>query len=159
MDSESLRTLADLLRAGRVAALGSLRNGAPQVSMVQYVTSHDLCSFYLHLSRLAHHTRNIFDDPRVSLMVAEADTGVVNPGALARVSLQGEATEVQVGGVDYVEVRSIYLERFPKAAINFELGDFHLFRVVPREARYVAGFGRIYDLSLRDFRQAAEAKG
>ena len=40
-----------------------------------------------------------------------------------------------------------WLERFPEQAVNFELADFSFWRIVPRDARFVAGFGRIYNLS------------
>ena len=43
-----------------------------------------------------------------------------------------------------------WLERFPEQAINFELADFSFWRIVPRDARFVAGFGRIHNLSAGD---------
>jgi hypothetical protein len=39
------------------------------------------------------------------------------------------------------------LKRFPQQEINFELPDFSFWRIAPRDARFVAGFGRIHNLS------------
>ena len=68
MDANVLHSLATLIRSNRLAALGTLRDGCPFVSMVVYAISDDLTSFYLHLSRLAVHTRDIIADPRLKLV-------------------------------------------------------------------------------------------
>jgi hypothetical protein len=64
-----------------------------------------------------------------------------------RVSIRGEAEQLQ--GQE-LELRKSWLQRFPEQKINFELPDFSFWRIVPREARFVAGFGRIYTLSTAD---------
>jgi len=48
------------------------------------------------------------------------------------------------------------LERFPEQAINFTLADFSFWRIAARDARFVAGFGRIYNLSAADLSAAAK---
>jgi len=158
MDAESLGILSRLIRGQRVGALGTLRNGAPHVSMVVCAVSVDLSAFWVHLSRLAFHTQNILQDPRVGLMIAEPDNGSGDPQTLARVSMQGEAQPLAKGTQDFGEARSLYLARFPEAIGNFELGDFDLFRIEPQSARFVAGFGRIFNLGPANFREAAAVK-
>ncbi|MGH7771247.1 MAG: pyridoxamine 5'-phosphate oxidase family protein [Candidatus Binatia bacterium] len=135
MGSGSQQALAHLIRTRRIASLGTLRDGAPLVSMVLYAASSDLSSFYIHVSRLAHHTQDILQDPRVSLMIAGTDDGTQDPQILRRVSIQGGAVEILPTADHYPEAKSIYLKRFPQAAFNFELGDFHLFRIQPSAAR------------------------
>jgi hypothetical protein len=44
----------------------------------------------------------------------------------------------------------MYLAKFPDSERNFGLGDFDLYRITPRSARFVADFGRIYDLKEED---------
>ncbi len=56
---------------------------------------------------------------------------------------------------NYAEVKSAYLARFPRSAVNFGLGDFTLYGIAPHTARYVEGFGRIFDLVATDFRHIA----
>jgi len=157
MDVASRQLLARLIRAQRVAALGTLREGAPLVSLVLYAASPDFLSFYIHVSRLAQHTQGIMQDPRVGLMVAEADSGEKNPQLLARLSIRGEAEEVAASAADYGEVKAGYLGKFPEAAFNFGLSDFCLYRLRTQGARFVGGFGRIFDLAPEDLRRAAEA--
>ena len=43
-----------------------------------------------------------------------------------------------------------WLKRFPEQAINFDLADFSFWKITPRDARFVAGFGRIHNLSADD---------
>jgi hypothetical protein len=155
IDSDSLHTLTRLIRTQRIAAFGTLRDGAPLVSMILYAVSSDFTAFYIHASRLALHTQDILKDPRVSLMIAETDTGEKDPQTLARVSIRGEAVAVPPTDADYEEAKAVYLEKFPEAAFNSTLGDFSIYKIAPRTARYVAGFGKIFNLTVEDFKPAA----
>lgn len=152
------QTLAHLIRTQRIAAFGTLRDGGPLVSMILYAVSSDFSSFYIHASRLAQHTQDMLKDPRVSLMIAETDIGAQVPQTLTRVSIRGEAVAVPPTAADYEEAKSIYLQKFPEAAFNFTLGDFSIYKIEPRTARYVAGFGKIFNLTVEDFKQAAEIR-
>jgi putative heme iron utilization protein len=76
MDAQIQQVLVRLIRDQRTAALGTVRNGAPEVSMVLFAASQDCPAFYLHISKLAHHTQNILHDARVSLMFGLGDFGL-----------------------------------------------------------------------------------
>lgn len=141
MNLRSQQSLTYLIRTQRTAALGTLHDGAPLVSMVLYAPTADFSAFYLHISRLAQHTQAILRDPQVGLLIAEPDTGAQDPQTLARVSLQGPASEVLRTDADYEAIRALYLQRFPTAAMTLSLGDFAFFRVIPSRGRFVAGFG------------------
>ena len=150
-------SLASLIRAQRIAALGTLRDSVPFVSMVLYAEAADLSAFYLHLSRLAMHTQALRSDPRVGLMIAQPDTGSSDPQTLARVSIQGEAAIVAKDSSDFSAVKALYLAKFPTAELNFGLGDFDLYRITPRTGRYVADLGKIYDLREEDWKRLGKA--
>ena len=139
--------LARLLRGQRTAHLATLRQGAPMASMTLYLPAPDFSAFHVHVSRLAWHTQDMAQDPRVALSIAETDDGRADPFTLMRVSIRGEAARLQGG---QPELRESWLQRFPEQKINFELPDFSFWRIAPREARFVAGFGRIYTLSAAD---------
>ncbi|MGE3819886.1 MAG: HugZ family protein [Isosphaeraceae bacterium] len=153
MPPDELRLLVPLIRDRRVAALGTLRDGEPLVSQVVYAPEADLCGFLILASGLAQHTQDFRKDPRVGLMVAEAETPGLDSLSLARVSLRGTIAEVT--GAGYDEAKSVYLEANPGSLMLFTLGDFALYRFTPRVARFVAGFGRSYDLNPDHLRQAA----
>lgn len=155
MDPQVLEALGALIRSRRVAALGTLRDGAPLVSMVAYAVEPRTPALLIHVSRLAYHTQDILADPRVGMLVAEED---VDPGrdpqTLGRVSLRGVAELVDRDEPDHSTLRGLYLERLPSAEPLFSFGDFGLFRVRVTGARFVAGFGRTYNLSAEQVREA-----
>ncbi len=147
MDPDSQHLLAQLIRTQRVASLGTLRDGAPFVSLVLFAPAADFSAFYLHISALARHTRDIQADPRVSLLIAQTDDRSADPQTLARVTIEGEAVRLPPGETAYEIARTRYLARAPQAAFNFSLADFSLYAVTPRRARFVAGFGKIFTLT------------
>jgi len=150
MDDGTTALLARLIRGQRIAALGTLRQGAPLVSMVLYLPSPNFSALYLHVSRLAWHTQDMLADGRISLSIVETDdpaSPAVDPQRLARVSVRGEAALLAEGAPLQEELKAAWLARFPDSAISFELADFAFFRITPRDARFVAGFGSIHNLS------------
>jgi len=150
VDADTSRALAALIRKERITHLGTLRGGAPLVSMTLYLPAPDFSAFYLHVSRLAWHTQDMLQDPRVALSVAETDDGRADPFTFMRVSIRGDALQIPTGPKDE------WLKKFPEQAINFQLADFSFWKVTPRDARFVAGFGRIHNLSAADLIRSGE---
>ena len=130
MDAQTAGLLRKLITRERIAHLGTLRGGAPMVSMTLFMPEQDLSGFYVS--------------------VAESDDGRADPFTLMRITVRGEA--VQIPQTD--ELRTRWLERFPQQAINFELADFSFWRIAPRDARFVAGFGRIHNVSATELKTA-----
>jgi len=155
MDADTPRLLGGLIRSQRIAHLGTLRAGAPLVSMTLFLPAADFSAFHLHVSRLAWHTQDMLHDARVSLSIAETDDARADPFTLMRVSIRGEATQIDNADASFGALKAAWLARFPEQAINFELADFSFWRVKPRDARFVAGFGRIHNLSADELASAA----
>lgn len=159
MQAEDRAALRALVEGRRQAALGTVEAGAPFVSMVLYALERrpGLAPAPLILvSRLAAHTRHLQAEPRASLLIALPDVGEGDPQALARVTLQCEARAVPADAPDHAGARAAYLGRLPQQEYLFGFPDFTLFRLEPREARYVGGFARALTLSAA---QLAEALG
>jgi putative heme iron utilization protein len=155
MDKSSEILLAYTLRNTRVAALVTLRGTEPRISMVAYVVAPDFSAFYIHVSKLAQHTMDMQKDKHVSFMVSETDDGRADPQTLARLSVRGIAEFMFPGEPGYTPIKDLYLSRFPEALPLFSLDDFDLWRIVPRGARYVAGFTKAFNLTLESLHKAA----
>ena len=163
MDTDAEATLKALLAAQPIAALGTLRRGRqgrteeaePSVSMVPVAWLPGSAAAVIHVSALSPHTREMLDQPRVSLMLVAHRQPGDNPQALPRVTVQADAAPIAMDTPSYVQARSIYLARFAQAAQTFELGDFSLFALVPRSVRFIAGFGRAYAVGVGDFARIA----
>lgn len=155
MDDESRSHLTAMLQESRLAALGTLRDGFPLVSMVLFAPAANFSAFYLHISKLAYHTQDILADARVSLMIRERDDGRADPSQLARLSMLGRAYLLSVGDRDYAEAQRLYLKRFPGSATYFTFADFYLCRIAPENGRFVAGFAKAFNLRAEDLRSLA----
>lgn len=158
MDAVDRAALADLVRGQRQAALGTLADGAPFVSMALYALAEPeagaACVFLIHVSRLAPHTRHLEADPRASLLICQPNTGAGDPQALPRVTIQATAQVIPRESAAYAAGRAAYLARFPQAEMLFTFPDFALFRLDPRAARYVGGFAKAFSLDAEQLQQA-----
>ena len=158
MNVELTERLAWLLRTRSTAALGTLRAGAPFVSMVPYAIAADGSGFVVHVSKLSAHTKDMLADARVSLLVAEAEGDGKSPLGLMRVSVQGQARRTPSGSNGHSGLKSTYLARFPEAEPMFGYADFSIFLIRPDSARFVAGFGQAHSLSAESMTQLLQQR-
>ena len=147
MDIQSEKLLVHILTNIRIAALGTMRDEAPRVSMVAFVPAQDFSAFYVHTSRLAQHTVDMQKNKQVSQLIAEADDGRTDPQTLARVSIRGSAVFMENGEPGYTPVKIMYIERFPASEPRFNLVEFGLWRIKPKGARFVAGLSKSFNLA------------
>ena len=118
----------------------------PHASTAPYVRVEN--DFYILISTVAQHGRNLLSSPNVSLLFVEDESQCVQPFARKRVTIEAVASELSRDDEAY----SIVIERL-KAHFDAELvtsltqmGDFHLFKLSPKSGSVVMGFGRAYRL-------------
>jgi heme iron utilization protein len=136
-----------LLERRPVAALATLHQGGPAVSMVPFALMPDGARFVIHVSRLASHTHDLLANPAVALLVMAADDAADSALALPRVSIQGVARPCERESADYPGARAAYLRKLPEAEDLFSFADFSLFVVEARSVRFVAVSGRAMSFS------------
>lgn len=153
-----LADLHDFIRRHRQATLATLDGDAPHTAMVSYVEDFNQpdppdpsrplagMTVLIHLSDLAAHKRHLRADPRCSLLIAEPDVGRGEVLALSRLSLRGVASLITKATIEYDDARQRYLAKLPTSAMMFALADFDLFRIQVTGGRYIAGFGRAYNV-------------
>jgi len=151
VDADTARLLNTLISKERIGHLATLRGGAPMASMTLVLPSADFGAFYVHVSRLAWHTQDMLQDARVALSIAETDDKRADPFTLMRVTIRGEAVDLEKD----ISLKTAWLTRFPEQAINFTLADFSFWQITPRDARFVAGFGSIHNLSAGELKLAS----
>lgn len=143
MTSEQAQALRDLLARQPVAALATLHEGEPAVSMVPCALLPD-GRFVIHVSALASHTADLRAHPEVSLLIAA-------PLALPRLSVRGRAELCPPGAPGYEAARAAYLARLPESEELFSFGDFSLFAISVLSARFVGGFAQARSLTAAGF--------
>ena len=147
MNPAYTQTLRELLRTQEVAALGTLHNGQPYVSMVPFALLPGGSGFIIHVSQLAAHTKDMLSSPQVSLLVVAPPTPDVPVQALARITVQGRAAQIADGAAGHAEAKAAYLSRFPQSADLFSFADFSLFAIWPESIRFVGGFAQATTMS------------
>ena len=143
IDSE----IRNLFSGSSESYLGTLEEGWPYVSMVSFLhqSSETDEIFYLLLSDLARHTKNIKNNPQVSLLITFRDpakTFYETP----RLTVQGKIEPVtDKGQLD--ELRRIYPQVEPQAEMFLQLPDFKFYGLVGKCAYWVGGFGKAREFS------------
>jgi len=148
---DAARALArELLQGARFAALGVLdpETGGPAVSRVALALDPAGCPVTL-ISDLAAHARALAADPRAGLLVGEPGAKG-DPLTLPRMSVAVRAETVDRGGPDHAALRTLWLDRHPKAKLYIDFGDFRFVRLRPTGAALNGGFGRAYRLVPED---------
>src|SRR5262249_11321577 len=112
-EDDADRELRDLLASRSVAALGTLHDGAPYVSMVPFALLPDGSGFLIHVSELSAHTGDMLADPRVSLLVKAPESPERSAQELPRVTIVGRARPVPDPSDEYDAGKACYLARFP----------------------------------------------
>lgn len=137
---DTARAARQLLRAHCYGALSTLSkkfDGHPFGSITPYLVDHD-GSLLVLISTLAEHTKNIQNDPRVSLITHnQEDSHIQTQG---RITVVGTACLV----AEREQAGKRYLRYFPEAQTYFAMHDFSFYRIVPLALRYIGGFGDIH---------------
>lgn len=144
------RTVKNFVSLNRIATLSTISHsfhGYPFGSIVPY----DIDAqgrFIIFISDIAEHFRNIVNDPRASLFVADR-FGVDDPQAHARAAFLGTFQEVPIDEREAVE--QAYWKRFPTAVDRSIVHTFHFFRMTPERIRWIGDFGDIRWVDARNF--------
>ena len=134
----------DRVLSAQIATLGG--DGSPEASYAPFVRRDN--NYFLFLSELASHTRNLQHNPTISLLLIEDEAQAGNVFARKRISLQGRADFVGREESEFAPVLSEFHLRFGQVMELIEpLPDFRLFRVTPASGRFVRGFAQAFELS------------
>ena len=147
MDNDSKQLLVDLIENSKIASLGTCTDNQPHVSMVSFSVNDNFSEFYILISQLAKHSKNIAQNNKVSLMICQPETEADNPQTLARVSISGRSELIKRNKEEYLSAKNNYLMKNSSAEMYFGLGDFQLYKLKIDKARFVAGFAKTFNLS------------
>ncbi|MCU1382424.1 MAG: hypothetical protein JWL71_1121 [Acidobacteria bacterium] len=146
--AERARTLVAQIPTGTLCTLALEPAGYPYGSFVTVAFEGGNPVFLI--SGLAEHTRNLEQDPRASLLVAES--GASDPLANGRVTMIGPCTRVEDDGGS---ARAAFLGTHPNAAYYADFRDFAFWTLRVHAIRYIGGYGRMSWISQAEW-DAAE---
>ena len=120
--------------------------GNPEISYAPYYRDAE-GEFYLFISELAAHTKNLMLHNQASIMFITDEEQSRNQFARERLIYQCEVSEVSRTDVNYPTVLDALEQKFGSIMSMLKtLQDFHLFRLKPCSGTYVVGFGRAYEV-------------
>lgn len=122
--------------------------GDPEISYAPYFRDTEGV-FYIFISELAAHTRNLQAHPKASIMFIADEQDSQNLFARERLIYSCDVGWVAPEQAAY----EILLDQLQVSLGNTvgmlrSLADFRLCRLVPTAGRYVVGFGKAYELSV-----------
>lgn len=104
--------------------------------------------FYLLISTVAQHGRNLLTNPQVSLLFAEDEALCGQPFARKRITLEATSCEVLRENALFDSILDLFKSKFDPELITSlaSMGDFHLFELTPSGGSAVMGFGKAFRL-------------
>lgn len=121
---EAIRVARTLLRTSRVTTLATLDPGGYPYSTVTNLIVEPDGAPAVFMAGLSIHARNIEVDPRVSMTVADSRTDVM---VTPRLTLSGHAHLVPAD--ETADLKTRYVERFPKSKLYLGLPDALFYRI------------------------------
>ena len=120
--------------------------GNPNVSYAPFALRED--GYYILVSELARHTRNLLANPKISLMMVEDEQGCHQLFARTRLTFDARPERVVRDTPEWQAGIAALTQRFGDTVTGLsELADFHLFRLVPVKGLFVKGFGQAFAVS------------
>ena len=138
--------LREFLRGFQTLQLATAsRTGVAEASYAPFYRSGR--DFFIYVSELSAHTRNLGENRNVGVLLIEGEDEAKHPFARRRIAYRCTADEIPRGSQRFEATMDAMQERFGSfIGMLRKLGDFHLFRLVPGEGTYVAGFARTFRL-------------
>ncbi|MFN3881274.1 MAG: heme utilization protein HutZ [Nitrincola lacisaponensis] len=139
-----IRAFRDTCQTLMMATLDQAAN--PNVSYAPFALQED--GYYVLISEIARHGQNLQQCNRVSIMLIEDEGQSRQIYARKRLTFDAMADEVPRDSADWERGIAALQQRQGEIVNNLsQLGDFHLFRLVPEKGLYVKGFGQAFTVS------------
>ncbi|GAB2656477.1 heme utilization protein HutZ [Vibrio panuliri] len=111
----------------------------------------DRQGYYILVSDIAAHGQNLKVNPNVSILMIEDETEAKQIYARKRLTFDTTAQLIERKSEQWHQGLAALDRRFGDIIASLsQLGDFNLYRLIPKSGRYVKGFGQAYDVSSDD---------
>ncbi|HAS6038684.1 TPA: heme utilization protein HutZ [Vibrio vulnificus] len=124
-------------------------DGRPNVSYAPFVQNQE--GYFVLISKIARHARNLLENPQVSLMMIEDEEGAKQLFARKRLTFDAVASVIERDTQLWHQVITQMEERFGEIVSGLsQLEDFVLFNLKAERGLFVKGFGQAYQVSGND---------
>ncbi|OAN17701.1 heme utilization protein HutZ [Photobacterium jeanii] len=121
-------------------------DGKPNVSYAPFALLDD--GYYVLISQIARHARNLLENPQVSLMMIEDEGTAKTLYARKRLTFEADVSVVERETERWAEAVAGLKTRFGEIIDGLSgLEDFKMFRLAPTQGLFVKGFGQAFQVS------------
>ncbi|MEE9494872.1 MAG: pyridoxamine 5'-phosphate oxidase family protein [Gammaproteobacteria bacterium] len=122
------------------------RSADPECSYAPFVLEDG--AFYIYVSMLASHTRNLLENPQCSVLFIEDESASKNIFARRRLGYRCSVTVIARDNSQWNELMDQFTDRFGKTVdVLRGLADFHLICLRPESGQFVKGFSQAFALT------------
>lgn len=145
---EATRNYQELMAEARTLLLATQgHRGAPEASTAPFIRD-EQGNFYIFVSELARHTKNLLGGRRCGVMIAEEESACGQLFARRRASFTCEPEEISTDSTERSERLQVFRAHFGHIVdILASMADFHLIRLTPISGRAVLGFAAAYQIT------------
>lgn len=120
------------------------KNNLPFSSYAPYI--YDNNHFYIYISSIATHTKNIELNPHASLFFIEDESKSTNLFARKRISLQCKSQKIARESERFEEILTLFSAKFDTSMVAMlkKMMDFNLFELKVNSGEATFGFGDAY---------------
>lgn len=137
--------MKEFIQTIQTTILGTLdAKGHPFSSYAPYI--YDNNRFYVYISDIATHAKNLKANPNASLFFVEDESKTDNLFARKRVSLQCDSQKIERASERFEEVLGLFAEKFDAKMVATlqKMLDFNLYEFQTTYGEATFGFGKAY---------------
>ena len=137
--------MKEFIQTIQTAIIGTLDSkGQPFSSYAPYI--YDNNRFYVYISDIATHAKNLQANPKASLFFVEDESKTDNLFARKRVSLQCNSQKIERANERFEEVLELFAEKFDAKMVATlqKMLDFNLYEFQTTYGEATFGFGKAY---------------
>ena len=137
--------MKDFIAHIQTAVIGTLdKDHLPFSSYAPYI--YDTNRFYVYISDIATHAKNIQANPKASLFFIEDESKTDNLFARKRISLQCDSAKITRSSERFEEVLALFAQKFDAKMVETlkKMTDFNLFEFKVTYGEATFGFGKAY---------------
>ena len=102
-------------------------------------------NFYVYISSLSKHTRNLLENPIVSIMIIEDESECENIFGRKRFTMDANSEEIRRDSDEWISIIDSMEEKFGDTIKYLkDMTDFYLFKFKPHKGLLVHGFARAF---------------
>jgi hypothetical protein len=134
------------------------KQGIPHASYAPFIMDNNK-NIYIYVSGLATHTQNIHNHPFVSVLFIEDEVKTKQIFARRRLNFNCTANLVERETEKWQQIVDKFELRFGELISTLRsLPDFRIFQLIPKNGRFVIGFGAAYNISSDNINQLVLSK-